>query len=151
MTPALTLLEEKDRETRNLMPHYIPPRRTDAPRITVLEKKAAPLIVPLVPKGVKVLKDIIPNLRKLSFDDHDMRIQTDLDHQNYIDTVYDTVKAPKRFVANEWTRGLEQCGILSMLYMPHFGYNTPINTYVNCYWYFSMVESYGWKSYTCRY
>ena len=30
----------------------------------------------------------------------------------------------------EWARGLDQSGILSLLYMPHFGRTISINTYV---------------------
>ena len=107
MTPMPTPPEEEDPKTRNLMPHYIVPRCTDAPRVMIPKKEWAPLIVPLVPKGVKVLQDIMPNLRKLSFVDHDTRIQIDLDCQNYMDTVQDTPDASKQFVAKEWDRGLE--------------------------------------------
>ena len=72
-------------ETINLMPPYVPPRCRDAPRVTIPKRIGAPLIVPLVPKEVKVLKDIFPNVRKLSYADHDMKVQADLDRQNYMD------------------------------------------------------------------
>ena len=89
------------------MPPYIPPRHNDALKVTNPKKAWAPLIVALVPKGMKVLKDIMSNVRKLSFVDHDTKRQIDLDLQNYMDTIQDTPKAPKRFVAKEWARGLE--------------------------------------------
>ena len=74
--------------------------------------------------------DIIPNLRKISFDDHDMKNHRDLDCQKYMDIVQDTPEAPKRFFEKEWARGLEQSGRLSLLYMPHFGRIAPLNTHV---------------------
>ena len=77
------------------MPCYVPPIRRDEPRVTIPKRTGAALIVPLVPKGVKVLKDILPNVRNLSYIDHDTKPQTDLDHRNYMDTVQDTTKAPK--------------------------------------------------------
>ena len=73
--------------------------------------------------------DIMSNLRKLYFVDHDMKKHRDMDHQNYMDIVQNKHEAPKWFVAKEWARGLEQYGILSLLYMPHFVHNIPINTY----------------------
>ena len=65
--------------------------------------------------------DIIMNLRKLSFVDHDTRNHRDLDRQKTMNIVQDTPEEPKQFVAKEWVIGLEQSGILSFLYMPHFG------------------------------
>ena len=61
----------------------------------------------MVPKGVKVLMDIMSSLRKLSFVDHDTKKHIELDHQKYMDTVQDTPDAPKRLVTKEWARGLE--------------------------------------------
>ena len=68
-----------------------------------------------------MLMDIMPNLRKLSFVDHDMNKHRFLDHQNYMDTIQDMTEVPKIFVAKEWDKGLEKYGILFLLYMRHFG------------------------------
>ena len=38
---------------------------------------------------------------------------------------------PQRYVALEWAMQLEKSSILSLLYMPHFGCGTEINTCVN--------------------
>ena len=69
------------------MPPYIPPRRNDAPRVIIPKKAGTPLIIPLLPKGMKILKGIMWNVRKLSFVDHDTKSQTYLDRQYYMDTV----------------------------------------------------------------
>ena len=95
MTPAPTRPEEEDFETINLMLPYIPPRHTDAPRVTIQKKVGEPLIVSLLLKGMKVMKDVMMNVRKLSFVDHDTKSQIDLDHQNYMDNVQDMLEAPK--------------------------------------------------------
>ena len=47
-----------------------------------------------------------------------------------MDIVQDTSDAPIRFVIKEWARGLEHFGILSLLYMPHFGCSIALNTCV---------------------
>ena len=64
-------------------------------------------MVPLIPKRVKVSKDIFPNVEKLYYVDHDTNPKTDLDRQHYMDIVQDTPEAPKQFVAKEWAKGLE--------------------------------------------
>ena len=56
-------------------------------QVKIPRQKGAPLIAPLIPKGVKVLMDIMPNLRKQSFVDHDMKNRRDLDQKNYMDIV----------------------------------------------------------------
>ena len=56
-------------------------------QVKIPKQKGAPLIAPLIPKGVKVLMDIMSNLRKQSFVDHDMKNRRDLDQKNYMDTV----------------------------------------------------------------
>ena len=34
------------------------------------------------------------------------------------------------FIPMEWDRGPEQSGLLSLLYMPHFGHSIEVNTFV---------------------
>ena len=99
--------EDEYSKTINFMPPYILPRCTNTPKVKIPKKTGAPLIATFVPKGVKLLMDIMSNLRKLSFVDHDTKNQRDLNHKNYMDTIQDTHEAPKRLVANEWARALE--------------------------------------------
>ena len=46
-----------------------------------------PPYVPLVPEGVKVVKDILPNMEQLSYANHDTKPQPNLDRKNYMDIV----------------------------------------------------------------
>ena len=83
---------------------YITPRCSDASKMKIPTKSCAPLVKPIVPKGVNVLKNILLNQQKLSFIDHDTKKQKDLDRKNYKLTVQDTSDSPKRFVPMEWAR-----------------------------------------------
>ena len=61
------------------MPPYVPPRCRNELEVTVLKGAKTLLIVPLIPKGVKVVKDILPNVKNISYVDHDTKTQQDLD------------------------------------------------------------------------
>ena len=113
--------EDEYLKTINFLSPYILPRRSNALKVRIPKKSGAPLIAPLVLKGVKVLKDILSNLWKLSFCDHDTKKQKYLDKKNYMVKVRDTSNELKKLVPMEWARGLEQSRILSLLYMSHFG------------------------------
>ena len=127
VTPPETTAPTEDFETRNLLPPYVPPRRKNAPEATIPKNRKIPLIVPLITEGVKVVKYIPPNVKNISYADHDTKLQLDLDHKNHMDIAKDTPEVPQRYVAKEWATQLEQSGILSLLYMPHFGRGTQIN------------------------
>ena len=47
-----------------------------------------------------------------------------------MNVVQDIPEAPRRYVIQEWVAKMEKYGILSSLYMPHFGRGTQINTCV---------------------
>ena len=47
-------------ETNNLLSPYIPPRRMDAPRVSISSNSYATLVAPKKLKGMKVLHDILP-------------------------------------------------------------------------------------------
>ena len=83
------------------LPPYITPRCADAPKVEIPTKSRAPLVKPIVPKGVNVLKNILLNQQKLSFIDHDTKKQKDLDRKNYKLTMWDTSDSPKHFVPME--------------------------------------------------
>ena len=44
--------------------------------------------------------------------------------------VKDTLESPNWFVAIKWEKGLEHFGLLSLLFMPYFGWSTEVNNYV---------------------
>ena len=54
--------EKEECETRNLLPPYIPPRRTNVPWVTIPIKGSTTLVTPKIPKGMTVLLDIMPQL-----------------------------------------------------------------------------------------
>ena len=66
----------------------------------------------------------------LSFEYHDTNKMSALDRKKYMDLVKETPNSPYCFVAKEWEKGLEQSGLLSLLFMPQFGQSTEVNTYV---------------------
>ena len=84
----------------------------------------------LVPKGVKIVKYILPKVQRLFYGDHDTKTQPALDRKWYMDIVQDTLEAPRRYVIQDWAAKLEKYIILLSLYMPHFGRGTQINTCV---------------------
>ena len=44
--------------------------------------------------------------------------------------VWDSPKFPNRFVPMQWESGLEQSWLLSLLFMPRFGWTREVDTYV---------------------
>ena len=50
--------------------------------------------MPLIPKGLKVVKDILNNVEKISYVNHDTNLKLELDRKNYMDILQDTPKAP---------------------------------------------------------
>ena len=82
--------EEKEYfETMNLLPPYIPPRRTYVPQVTIPSKGSTTLVAPKIPKGMIVLHDIMPQLQNLSFEDPDTRKIRDLNRKNNMKLVKD--------------------------------------------------------------
>ena len=105
---------------------YVPPRRSDAPKIRVPKNASYPLVAPTASKGVQVSQNIMPNLKKLTFVDHDIRKFPELDMKNYV-LVQDTPDILKCLVPMEWARGLDQVGLFPLIYMPHLGWSTEVN------------------------
>ena len=99
--------EQEDIETRNLLSPYIPPRRMDAPQVSIPSKNYATLVAPKRPKGMTVLHDILPNLVKLSFEDSDTSKINDHDRNNYMKLMRDTLYSSNCFIAMQWEKGLE--------------------------------------------
>ena len=93
----------------------------DAPRVTIPSKGHATLVAPKIPKGMTVLPDIMPQLQNLSFEDLDTIKLLDLDRKNNLKLVKYTPDSLNQFVAMKWEKILEQFGLFSLLFMPHFG------------------------------
>ena len=47
-----------------------------------------------------------------------------------MDLAKETLDSPNCFAPMEWGKGLDQSGLLSLLFMPHFGRSIEVNTYV---------------------
>ena len=77
------------------MPPYVSPRGRDATKVIVLKSTKTPLITPLIPKGVKVVKYNLPNVEILSYVDHDTKPQTDMNRINYMEIMQDIMEAPQ--------------------------------------------------------
>ena len=45
-----------------MLPDYVPPRLADAPKVRIGKNEKYSLVTPVVRKGVRVMKNIIPNL-----------------------------------------------------------------------------------------
>ena len=58
------------------------------------------------------MENTIPNLQKMSFDDHDLRRFLELEMKKYMTIVYDTEDVPIHMVPMEWARGLDKYGLL---------------------------------------
>ena len=78
-----------------MLPPYVSPRRRDAPKDVVPNNEKTPPIVPFIPKVVKVVKNILPNVQKIAYADHDTKTQLDLDCRNYMYIMQDTSEAPQ--------------------------------------------------------
>ena len=78
-----------------MMPPYVSPRCKDAPKFTVPKGAKTPLITPLIPRGVKVVKDILSNVETLSYVDHDTKPRVYLDRNKYMKIVQDTPEMPQ--------------------------------------------------------
>ena len=50
------------------------------------------------------MKNIMPNLQKLSFIDHDTNKVRDLDRNKYMKLLKETLNSPKYFVPMEWEK-----------------------------------------------
>ena len=74
--------------------------------------------------------DMVPNLKKMGFVNHDLRKFPKLTMERYLTYVREKKDGPIHIVPMEWERGLDKYGILLLMYMPHFGCTTKVNAYV---------------------
>ena len=68
--------------------------------------------------------NIIPNLKKLRFIDHDLHKFPELSMDRYMATLRETEDVPIHIVLMEWERGLDKLGVLSLMHMMHFDRTT---------------------------
>ena len=64
--------------------------------------------MPTIPKGVWVMMNIIPNLQKIGFVDHNLRKFPELKMNIYMTSIRDTEDGPIHIVPMEWERGLDK-------------------------------------------
>ena len=76
------------------------------------------------------MQSILPNLNNMTFVDHDLWKFLELATDKYIVSVKDTADGPMRLVPMEWARGLDKAGLLSLMYLSHFGRSTDVNVCV---------------------
>ena len=55
-----------------ILHEYIPSRKDDSPTILIHKNAKYPLVKLDIPKGMHLMEDILPNLKKHSFADHDL-------------------------------------------------------------------------------
>ena len=91
---------------------YISPKKEDAPKIRIMKNARCPLVAPTVPKRVWVTQNILPNLKKMSFIDHDLRKIPEMAMDKYMVFFRDIEDGPTRLVPVEFPRGLDKAGLL---------------------------------------
>ena len=78
--------------------------------------------------GVHVTVNIIDNLKKLTFSDHDLRKFLELHMWKYMTSVQIVEGMPIQLVPMDWDHVLEKLSIQSPMYMPHFVRTAEVNT-----------------------
>ena len=81
---------------------YVPPRPANAPNIRIDKNTRYPLITLTVLKGVRVIMNILLNMKKMNFVDHDLWKYLDLAMEKYIVYVCNIEGGPLLLVPMEW-------------------------------------------------
>ena len=68
--------------------------------------------------------DMVPNLKKMGFVNHDLHKFPELKMYRYMMISCGIKDGPIHMVPMEWERGLDKAGLFSLIYMPHFGHST---------------------------
>ena len=69
-----------------MLQDYVLLRTTDAPKVKIGKNVRYPLVASAVPKGVRVMTNIIPNIQKMGFVDHDLCKFPELAMYKYLTT-----------------------------------------------------------------
>ena len=101
--------------------NYVPLRPSKAPNVTIGKSVKYQLVSLSIPKGIRVTTNIIPNLNKLEFIDHDLHNFLELSMERYMATIREMKDVLIHIVLMEWDRGLDKLGLLLFMHMPHFG------------------------------
>ena len=70
------------------------------------------------------MANIIPNLKKMSFFNHDLHRFPEVKMKKYMTIVCDIEDGPIHMVPIDWERVLDKVGLLSLMHMPHFDRTT---------------------------
>ena len=97
MADRIVFLEQRFKATHDveasgsglvtILPGHIPSRKDDAPHVSIKKNAKYPLVNPIILKGVCVMGDILDNLKKLLFFDHDLRKFKDFKTDKYMESV----------------------------------------------------------------
>ena len=112
-------------------PHYIRPRRTYVKERALPKKAVTTLVAPRIPIDAPLLKDILPELARLKFQEFDTRQQEGLQRTDCMVADQFTTSDAQVLRPMEWAEGLAHTGLTNMLFMPHFIHIIQVNTYVN--------------------
>ena len=94
------------------------------------------------------MMDIMYNLKKFPFYDHELRKLPKLHMSKCMPSVKIMEGDPIQLVPMEQDYGLDKSGIISLLYVPHFGRTTKVNTCVKqllvcfheiCMWLYTLI------------
>ena len=83
---------------------YIPPRKDDATEIKIPKNARCQLVAPTIPKVVWVTQNILANLKKMTFVDHDLQKFPDLAMNKYMVSIKDTKDGPMHTLQMERAR-----------------------------------------------
>ena len=110
--------------------NYVLPRPADPPKIQITKNTRYPLVTLTVLKGFRVIMNILLNMKKMNFVDHDMWKYLELAMEKYIVYVCNIESGPLLLVPMEWERGLEKDGLMSLMHISHFGCTIEVNACV---------------------
>ena len=74
--------------------------------------------------------NIIPNLQKMGFVNHNLCKFLELAMNKYMMIVCEIEDVPIRTVQVEWAIGLDKVGSLLLMHLSHFGHTTEVNACV---------------------
>ena len=88
------------------------------------------LVSPQVPFDVPLLKDILPKLARLKFQDFDTQQEEGLQITDCMVANQSATSDAQVLRPMEWDDGISHASLKNMLFMPHFGHNIQLNTYM---------------------
>ena len=83
-----------------------------------------------IPKGVTIQRDMLGNINKLLYEEHDFVKFPSFNVKNYMEMLCSTDGASIYLENMEWTLGFERFGIFLLMHITHFGRIVEVNTCV---------------------